>query len=282
MESTCPECMNELSDVDTACPRCGTPRLVGAAHVPPLMSVVNEAPPPASPAALLATRVGAVIFVGWLGVLAVLSWLGYREGYFDEKLPIWNSVVVLGMVPIAVGVFRRRLWAQRWIFGTSALTAASTAFQASRADSTLLWAGALLLGAVAIVMAKTKPIFRYDDAHKGTAAQVIAMIALLGSVVMFMGNGKSRGTERGREEFAAEVQKSYAKISATIHVYVDGCTLVIESPSDSDEAVDASAQQYHEALAKHGSNAKAWVLGFDAIKLTNGSHAQRLAPPDAP
>jgi hypothetical protein len=111
---------------------------------------------------------------------------------------------------------------------------------------------------------------------------VIAVVALVGSVIMFMGVDKNRGTERGRQAFAAEIQQSYAKTSPSVRVYIEGRTLVIENRGETDESIDAAAQQFHEVLAKNGRNAKAWVLGFEAIKLTNGGHEQRLAPADPP
>jgi hypothetical protein len=283
MESmTCSECTNEVTETDTTCPRCGASLVSDATPAPPLMSVVNEAQPPAGSASVIATRIAAVALIGWLTVLAALSWMAYGEGYVDEKLPAWNSLFVVGMIPIAVGVFQRRLWAQRWAFGTALFTGISTAAGASRADSTLLGFGVLLLGAVAVVMVKTRAIFRYDNVHRGTFAQAIATIALVGSIVMYMSVWTSRGTERGRKAFAAEVQQAYAKAGANVRVYIEGRTLVIDSPDDTDAQVDAAVQQLHAQLAHHGPNAKAWALGFDAIKITNGSHAQRLAPPDAP
>lgn len=279
---TCPECTNEVSEIDTSCTRCGASLVSDAPQAPPRMSVVREPLPPASRAAVIATRAATVVSIGWLCVLAVLAWMSYREGYVDTLVPTWNSLAVLGMVPIAVGVFRRRLWAQRWVLGTSALTALANVTQASRSNSSLLWVGAALLAASAIVMVVTRSIFRHDDAHRGTLAQLVAMAVLIGSVVVYIDARQDRGTERGRKAFAAEVQQAYAKAGPSVHVYIQGRTLVIESSTDTDEQIDAAAQQLHAQLQQHGPNAKAWVLGFDAIEITNGRHEVRLAPPDPP
>lgn len=280
--TTCPECTNEVTETDTSCPRCGASLVADEAVAPPPMSIISEAAPPANSTTLLATRAAAVTLIGWLGVMAGLAWKNYADGYVDTLLPAWNTVVVFGMVPIAVGVFRRRIWAQRWVLGTSMLTAMSLGMQASRSDSTLLWVGALLLGGVAIVMAKTKHVFRHDDSHRGTLAQVIAMVALIGSVLVYISVGESRGTERGRQALAAEIQKGYADAGASAHVFIEGRTLVIEIAAATDEQIDVIAQQYHTLLKPNGNNARVWVLGFDAMTFTNGTHVQRLAPPDSP
>lgn len=280
--TTCPECTNEVTETDTSCPRCGASLASDEPHAPPLMSIVSEAAPPATGAILFATRAAAVIFIGCLGLLAALAWKNYADGYVDTLLPAWNTVVMFGMVPIAVGVFRRRIWAQRWVLCTAALTALSLGMSASRSGSTVLWTGALLLGAVAIVMAKTKDVFRHDDSHRGTLPQVIAMVALIGSFVVYFSVGENRGTERGRKAFAAEVQDSYAKAGTDIRAYIEGRTLVLESAAGTDEQIDALAQDLHTMLKRNGDKAKVWVLGFDAIEVKNGSHEQRLAPADPP
>lgn len=283
MESTtCPECTNEIADGDTECPRCGTPVAVNP-QPPPLMSVIAEPQPPASTPLVIATRVAAVVLVGWLATLAVFTWLAYREGYVDTLLPAWNTLFVVGTLPVVAGVFARRMWAQRWAFGIALFTGLGNALQASRADSNLLWIGALLLGAVVIVFAKARPIFRHDASHRGTLAQLIATIVTVGSIFIYFTSMNSQGTERGRVAFAAEVQQSYEKAGVgTVRVYIEGRSLIIEGKSDTDEQIDEAAQLMTAQLRSAGRNAKAWVLGFENIKLTNGSHTRLLAPSDPP
>ena len=76
----------------------------------------------------LASRFMSIIMVGWLCVMAVFTWVAYDEGYTGLLLPIWNSVFVLGMIPIVQGVFARRLWGQRWVVGVSLFTGTNTAW----------------------------------------------------------------------------------------------------------------------------------------------------------
>ncbi len=148
---------------------------------PPLLS--PAAPGRREPLELLA-RVMSVAMLGWLGVTAAFTWRSYGAGYAGLLLPIWNSLFVIAMIPIVHGVFERRLWGQRWVAGTSLLTGISHALTASRADSTLLWCGALLLFAVAFVMQKAQPLFNDSDGNRGKLQQTMALVAMVGSVVV--------------------------------------------------------------------------------------------------
>lgn len=284
MESTtCPECTNEISDGDIACPRCGAVPDGEAPQAPPLMSVVSEPLPPARGPLVILTRIMAVVLVGWLCALSVFSWLAYREGYVATLLPVWNTVFVAGTLPVVAGVFARRMWAHRWAVGIAAFTGLGNAMQANRSDSTLLWIGALLLAAVVLVLVLARPMFRHDNAHRGTIAQLIAIVVTVGSVLVYFSTVKAPGTERGRAAFAAEVQHSYEKAGVTtVRVFVEGRSLIIEGKTDTAEQIDEAAQQMTSQLRAAGSNAKAWMLGFENIKLTNGSHTRLLAPADPP
>ncbi|HEY5921163.1 MAG TPA: hypothetical protein VIV11_05810 [Kofleriaceae bacterium] len=225
----------------------------------------------------------SIALVGWLVAMAGLSWLAYDEGYTSLLLPIWNSVFVLGMVPIVQGVFARRLWGQRWVVGISVFTAIGNAWQASRMDSSLLWFGAALLVAVAIVVKSAKALFNDSDGNRGRVQQTIATIVTIGSVVVSLQTMQGGGTERGRASFAREVQQSYEQAApGAVRVSVDERVLVIESKGDTDAQIDGAADQMHAQLATAGRRAKAWVLGFKHIVITNGSHKRTLSPDNAP
>ena len=91
------------------------------------------------------------------------------------------------------------------------------------------------------------------------------------------------GTERGRAAFASEVQQSYDKAagSGRVRVYVNDRALFIESTGDTDQQIESAADSMQMQLASVGRRAKAWVVGFKFIVMTNGSH-QRVLAPDAP
>lgn len=231
----------------------------------------------------LAARILSIVMVGWLCALAAFSWIAYRDGYVGALLPLWNSVFVLGTLPVVSGVFARRLWAQRWVVGISAFTAIGNAWQASRVDSSLLWFGAALLVVVAITLKRAKPIFNDSDGNRGVVQQLIATVVTIGSVIVSLQTMHGPGTERGRTLFATEVQQGYTKAGATtVHVYVDNLDLVIESPTDTEAQIDAAAQLVHGQLVTTGSRAKAWLLGFKHIVVTNGSYKRMLSPDDPP
>lgn len=291
MESTCSECENEISDGDTECPRCGTP-VNGAAPAAtpapadssdapapqalPLMSVVNEPSPPASPGLVLATRAAAIIFAGWLGALAVFAWIAYNAGYTEILLPAWNTIFFAGTLPLVAGLFARRMWAQRWAIGIALFTGLGHVVQA-RSGSTILWFGVLLLAIVVLVLGVARPIFRHDQAHRGGLAQLVATVVTVGSIFVYYTTETSTGSERGRNAFAAEIQKNYVDQGiSNVRVYVVNRTLVIEGQSDTDEQIDQAANMMGAQLQTHGPNAKAWVLGFKSIKLTNGVHIRMI------
>lgn len=231
----------------------------------------------------LVARILSLAMVGWLCVLAALSWIAYRDGYVDTLLPIWNSVFVVGTLPIVSGVFARRLWAQRWVVGISAFTALGNAYQASRADSTLLWFGAALLTVVAFMVGRAKPVFNDSDGNRGRVQQLIAWVVTIGSVIVSLQTMQTTGTERGRGLFATEVQQGYVNAgAATVRVHVDDRNLVIESSTDTEAQIDSAAELLHGQLVTTGRRAKAWVLGFKHIVVTNGSYKRTLSPGDPP
>jgi hypothetical protein len=231
----------------------------------------------------LAARIMSIAMLGWLCALAVFAWIAYDEGLCSLLLPIWNSVFVLGMLPIVQGVFARRLWGQRWVVGISVFTALGNGMQAARVDSEPLWFGCALLVAVAVVVKLARPLFNDSDGNQGRIQRLIATIVTIGSIVVglqTMYGGP--GTERGRELFAREVQANYDKVGAgAVRVYVNDVNLVIESKSDTPESLDAGAEALHAQLVAVGPRAKAWAVGFHRIILTNGSY-QRVLTPDLP
>jgi hypothetical protein len=230
----------------------------------------------------LAARAMSIAMLGWLCALAAFAWIAYDDGYTNLVLPIWNSIFVLGMLPIVQGVFARRLWGQRWVVGVSVFTGIGNAWQAMRMDSSLLWFGALLLFAVALVVRRAKPVFNDSDGNRGRIQQTIATIVTIGSVIVSLQTMQGGGTERGRTAFAQEVQAGYDKagVAGAVRVYVTDRDLVIEAKGDTNEQIDAAADGLQAQLASVGPRAKAWVLGFEHIVVTNGSYQRTLQPQD--
>jgi hypothetical protein len=242
--------------------------------------------PPLAPAAPgrrepleLAARVLSVLLLGWLGVLAVLAWLSYREGYVDLVLPVWNSIFILGIVPIVSGIFARRLWAQRWVAGIATWTGVTTAWGAMRSESALLWAGAVLLLVVVVTLRRAAHVFNDSDGNRGRVQRTIAMLAVIGSVVVTIYVRQATGSERGRAMLASEMQDRYAEIApGKLRVFAEGRDLVIEAPGDTSEQIDASAELMNGQLDAAGKRARAWVVGFESVIVTNGSYSRTITP----
>ena len=111
----------------------------------------------------------------------------------------------------------------------------------------------------------------------GMIQRTVAALVVVGSLVVGVISIASKpGSERGRKAFVAEIQAAYT--DAPVRVYANDLQLVIESTSDPDAAIDAAAAQLGSQIASHGKNAKAWVVGFESIVITNGRHQRLLRP----
>jgi hypothetical protein len=101
------------------------------------------------------------------------------------------------------------------------------------------------------------------------------VLTLAGSfVVPFVAGG---GSEQGRQAFVAEVRADYAA-SPGVRVSAQGTVMNLESAVDTDEALKAAADGLRQQIRANGSNAKAWLVGFTAIEMTNGSINDRITP----
>jgi hypothetical protein len=107
-------------------------------------------------------------------------------------------------------------------------------------------------------------------------SQALSVLALAGSfVVPFLaGTG---GSEQGREAFVAEVQTGYADTPG-VRVSAQGTVMKIESAVDTDESLKVAADALRQQIRVSGSSAKAWLVGFTAIEMTNGSAVERITP----
>jgi hypothetical protein len=246
-----------------------------SSSVPPLSPVAPGGRDPLE----LASRILSVLLLGWMAVLAGLAWLTWREGWTDLVLPVWNTLMVPAFVPIVVGIFARRLWAQRWVVGISTLTGISTAWSAMRSESTLLWAGAILLGVIALVVRRATHVFNDSDYNRGRVQRAIATIALIGSVVITIYVRQGTGSERGREILVREMHSEYTKVApGKLRVYASKRSLVVEAPGDTNEQIDAAAEQMNSDLAATGKQARVWAVGFDSVVITNGSYSRTVTP----
>jgi hypothetical protein len=225
----------------------------------------------------LASRVLSILLLGWMAVLAGLAWLSWHDGWTDLVLPVWNTLLVPAFVPIVTGIFARRLWAQRWVVGISTLTGISTAWSAMRSDSMLLWGGAILLGVIALVVRRATHVFNDSDYNRGRVQRAIATVALIGSVVITIYVRQGNGSERGREILVREMQDEYAQVApGKLRVYASQKSLVVEAREDTNEQIDAAAEQMNSNLAAAGKQARVWVVGFDSVIITNGSYSRTI------
>ena len=91
--------------------------------------------------------------------------------------------------------------------------------------------------------------------------------------------GPGEGSAKGREALAAEIQADYLALALPVTVKAKGRELVIETPTDTADQIDIEAAMLRKKFAVRGANAKAWLVGFRVVKITNGSHEAVIVPP---
>ena len=271
----CPECTEEITDDVDECPNCehplGLPR-------EPLHREAIAAPP--SRGRLVLAKLMAVATLGWLGVQAYLGWVAYHDGYIDSLVPIWNSAVVAGTAWVVLGIFRHKMWAQRWAVGIAFFTAINLVLHATRAnDAGILWVGAVVLLVAALAIGAAGAWFTEKTTVSPGVQRAIAVIALVASIAVAYSSSGTAGSEHGRNRVATELQGEYNRNGVTgVTVYVDDRDLVISAPDDTSEQIDEAAVMFRATLAKTGDRARVWAVGFRRIVLTNGQHRRVLTP----
>ena len=246
----------------------------------------NDAKPRAVLPAVTPVLVIGMIFVAlmaaWLVVQTVLTWMAYEAGYIGLLVPVWNLAFDLGVVGVLVGVFMRLDWARRWAIGISLFNGISNMLGAVDAGAAILWVGVLVQAACALVLVVAKNDFGKHEQRDNVAAQLgkfIATLAIVGSIVVgVVARSSFGGSERGRASFAQELQQTYQQQGLPVSVEIRDLDLVIEAPSDSAAQIDAAADMFQHELDRSGRNAKAWVVGFKRMIVTNRRHERVVKP----
>ena len=251
--------------------------LAGEVVAPPEST---SGPRSGSASGLLVTAAVFMVLVTLWGVtMTAISWIAHVEGFQGLIVPLWNCVFVLALVAVTIGVFMKKEWSRQWGVGISVLNGLGNAWVAVSAGAGLLWIGVVVQGAAALVLTLSKREFaRFDQTSTvvGRVSQTLSLVAVVGSVVVWT-LAPGTGTEKGRQDFAKEVQSSYP---AGVEVLADGLTLRIESTGDSDAQIAEAATLLRRQLQTTGENAKAWLVGFKRIELTNGRYTESIEPED--
>jgi len=303
----CPACHGFVDEKDSECPECDAALPRRAGLPPPSGTHVRQPPPDggdalpvavarlgrsalpgtASPrratAALQVARVLIIALAGWIVVQTGITWVAYREGYVDGLVPAWNVAFTVGVGFIAYGVLIRRRWARGWALGIAILNGLGNALSAMHPGGELLWIGAAIqvLCAMALFAARDEFVDGPNDGRNVRLGRVLGVLAITGSIyVGFVARSSGRGTERGRAALAAELQqKVNANNEDKVQVMASGRTLVMTLQSAPPAVIDEVAASWRTELEKNGKNAKVWVLGFERIRFTNGTHEALILGP---
>lgn len=223
----------------------------------------------------------ALLVVAWGVVQAVIPWMAEYEGIISPLMPIWNSVFVCAEIMIAVGVFQGKEWARRWLLGICILNGAGNVLWAIESEYAIIWIGVIVQSIGAIVAYSAKRHF-IQGSQRTTFDKLgvsLSAVAILGSFFIAFIVAGQNGTEKGRQNFIRELQAEYDRnVPGLVTVKAEGRTVVIFSPNDPTESVIAAAEDIDRRLKQSGRQAKAWLVGFTSIKITNGRYTSECRP----
>lgn len=148
----------------------------------------NAHPDDRPTSAFHASKVLAVLAIGWFGYMAYQVWSWYAEGWLNAVLPIWNTAFATGMALIVVNVFRHREWARRWLQGAAVATAIMNGLSAVKPGLEMYWIGVAVLGFLgwSLHVAREDYVSRDSGSAPGPLARALGMAAVIGTVVILV------------------------------------------------------------------------------------------------
>lgn len=113
-QKPCPFCAELINAAAIKCKHCGSDLRPGAS--------THEARQQPASGALTVGRLAFLAVVVWMLFKTVVQWALSGQGTLHVAMPAWNSIILVGTVAIAVGLFRRAEWARGWGMGTAVMT----------------------------------------------------------------------------------------------------------------------------------------------------------------
>lgn len=215
-----------------------------------------------------------------LAVQAAVGWSGVADGYHGPEVPAWNTLVALLGAGVAAGVFAHE-WALGWASGIALLNGISTASWALPGLSPLGLVSVAVhaVGALVFWVVSTKHPFPPDPPSRVALSRVVGGVALALSLgACYVSTKQGTGSERGRQRFAADIQAGYDEEEAPVKVLIEGLTLRILAPGDADAAIRSVAADLRRSIASD-HDARAWVVGFERLEVSNGRLTEVIARP---
>ncbi len=135
-----------------------------------------------------ASKVFAILSLGWFGYMSYLPWSWYADGWINAILPVWNTAFSVGMALIVIQLFRHREWARRWCQSAALATAIMNALNAMKPGRETYWIGVAVLGLLgwALHVAREDYGSRDDGTPAGMVARTLGIAALVGTVLIMV------------------------------------------------------------------------------------------------
>lgn len=238
----------------------------------------SQAWSPEDPArvALVCGALAALVAVGHL-VLAAITVRAWSDGVIGPLMPLCKTTAALGFAFVAQRTFAGRRWAASW--GPAfVLVWAPGNVRWAMAGPAWLWIVVALEAVYALAAFASRELFPAEPrfVQRRVRARVVLLLLVAAAAEVY-GRVESPGSERGRRGVVEEFERAYHKAGARdVRVEAHDLELRIVSPTDPDDKIEAFAKLLRQQLATAGPSARAWLVGFNVVTVTNGKHVVAL------
>ena len=218
------------------------------------------------------------LVVLWHLGLSIQGWVNAASGELPNvALPVWTTLLTGGLGLTLGGVLAYRPWARDWAFGMSLVGMALCLVLAFAWPPLIFVVGAAVSGVAAACLSQTTAEYSRaatgEPLSRGLTQTLVGVVLLgtIGSALFGTTQGIALRTDENADARQAFVEDLQAHNPALV-VSASDDDLVVSSPNDSDEQVDAILPAWVGNLSPNGRRSRIWTIGFARLRLTNGRH----------